>query len=79
MHRIHHSREPQHFNKNFGVVTSVWDRLFGTAYFPAKDEWPDTGIVNQSEPSTVREFLFPSLMGEPIEGNKTAVTRLGHT
>src|SRR4051794_37201946 len=37
-HRIHHSVEPQHFDKNFGAGTSLWDQLFGTAYFPAEDE-----------------------------------------
>lgn len=31
-HRIHHSTEVKHYNKNFGTVTPVWDRLFGTWY-----------------------------------------------
>jgi len=30
MHRIHHSAHPQDGMSNFGVVFSVWDRLFGT-------------------------------------------------
>jgi sterol desaturase/sphingolipid hydroxylase (fatty acid hydroxylase superfamily) len=60
MHRIHHSREAKHYDKNFGVVTSIWDRLFGTAYFPAEDEWPATGLADRREPQTVLEFLFPS-------------------
>lgn len=29
-HRLHHSREEEHFDKNFGGVLIVWDRLFGT-------------------------------------------------
>lgn len=57
IHRIHHSIEPQHFNKNFGVFTTIWDRLFGTAYFPRSDEWPATGILEAEEPRTVREWL----------------------
>ena len=29
-HQIHHSADASHFNKNFGVMMAVWDRLFGT-------------------------------------------------
>lgn len=57
VHRIHHSREPHHFDKNFGVVTLLWDRLFGTAYFPSTEEWPATGLSDMPEPCSVREWL----------------------
>jgi sterol desaturase/sphingolipid hydroxylase (fatty acid hydroxylase superfamily) len=30
-HRVHHSAEPGHRDRNFGMTYSVWDRLFGTA------------------------------------------------
>lgn len=30
LHWIHHSNNPKYFNKNFGRVLSVWDRIFGT-------------------------------------------------
>jgi len=29
-HRVHHSLESRHINRNFGGVLIVWDRLFGT-------------------------------------------------
>lgn len=32
-HRLHHSLEEKHFNKNFGTVTPLWDRIFGTWYY----------------------------------------------
>ena len=35
-HRIHHSLEERHFDKNFGAFTTLWDRLFGTACFPER-------------------------------------------
>lgn len=57
-HRIHHSIEPIHYNKNFGSFTTVWDTLFGTAHFPTPEEWPDTGIVDQDEPKNLTEFLL---------------------
>ena len=56
-HRLHHSLEPKHFNKNFGTSTPLWDVLFGTAYFPSKDEWPEVGLEGVSEPETVKEYL----------------------
>ncbi|WP_313080232.1 sterol desaturase family protein [Pulveribacter sp.] len=44
-HRIHHSVEHRHWDRNFGVFTQLWDRVFGTRYVPAKDEYPSTGIA----------------------------------
>lgn len=42
-HRVHHSRLPQHFDKNFSDRLVIWDRVFGTAYL-AEDEYPPTGV-----------------------------------
>lgn len=58
LHRIHHSMEPRHFDKNFGLFTTLWDSLFGTLYVPATDEWPPTGVADFPEPTTMREFLL---------------------
>lgn len=30
MHQLHHSVAPEHLDKNFGQIFSVWDRLWGT-------------------------------------------------
>ncbi|MEJ2177019.1 MAG: sterol desaturase family protein [Gammaproteobacteria bacterium] len=30
MHRIHHGSDPADYGSNFGLVISVWDRIFGT-------------------------------------------------
>ena len=30
LHWIHHSSNPDHYDKNFGMIFSFWDRLFGT-------------------------------------------------
>ena len=35
-HQIHHSTNPEHFNKNLGFALAVWDWLFGTLHIPAK-------------------------------------------
>lgn len=44
-HRIHHSVEPQHRNKNFCQMLPIFDVIFGTAWKPGKDEFPKTGLV----------------------------------
>jgi sterol desaturase/sphingolipid hydroxylase (fatty acid hydroxylase superfamily) len=30
MHKIHHSNNPEHFDKNLGNLFVIWDRIFGT-------------------------------------------------
>ncbi len=56
-HRIHHSLETRHFDRNFGAFTTLWDRLFGTAWMPAKDEWPATGIAEVDQPRTLHQWV----------------------
>jgi sterol desaturase/sphingolipid hydroxylase (fatty acid hydroxylase superfamily) len=59
-HRAHHSLEERHFEKNFGILFTVWDRIFGTAYFPADDEWPETGVEGVPPPTSIGDYLlFP--------------------
>lgn len=57
-HRIHHSLEERHFNRNFGTITPLWDVLFGTAWFPKADEWPKVGLADVPEPKTMRDYLL---------------------
>jgi sterol desaturase/sphingolipid hydroxylase (fatty acid hydroxylase superfamily) len=37
-HQLHHSVAQKHWDKNFGLAFSIWDRLFGTLVIPEKDE-----------------------------------------
>lgn len=41
-HQIHHSVEPHHFDKNFGAILAIWDRLGGSLHL--------------SEPATKLQF-----------------------
>lgn len=56
-HRIHHSIEPRHFNRNFAANTPLWDWVFGTIYRPGRDEWPAVGVDFRREPRTIGEWL----------------------
>jgi sterol desaturase/sphingolipid hydroxylase (fatty acid hydroxylase superfamily) len=48
-HRIHHSRLPQHSDKNFAAVFPIIDILFGT-WFPPEKEPPPTGVSEPVNP-----------------------------
>lgn len=73
-HRIHHSLEPRHFDKNFGILFSFWDRMFGTVYDPRPSEWPDTGVEGLQPPRSLLDYLvFPLRhMGLAAEGSSAA-------
>lgn len=48
-HRVHHSIEDEHHDKNFGVFFSIWDWLFRTNY-QNYDIYPETGITDSDFP-----------------------------
>jgi len=60
-HRVHHSADPQHYNTNFGMTYSFWDRLFGTSAprseAPARYGVPGLGVPE----SFTRQLAFPFL------------------
>lgn len=48
-HRLHHSIHQHHRDCNFGLVLTVWDRMFGTMY-KNFDEYPATGTEDEFFP-----------------------------
>lgn len=58
-HRIHHSIEEKHQNKNFAQFFPVIDILFGTYYHPSRDEFPETGLKEQKEITFKESLLQP--------------------
>lgn len=45
-HRVHHSRNPEYIDKNYGGMLIVWDRLFGTFKSEDKSNPPVYGLVH---------------------------------
>ncbi|WEK47225.1 MAG: sterol desaturase family protein [Candidatus Andeanibacterium colombiense] len=43
-HQIHHSRDPVHYNSNYGSQLAIWDWLFGTLRVAGKHEELQFGI-----------------------------------
>ena len=56
-HRVHHSIDPAHIDKNFSVMFPFWDWLFGTQCLPKGDEFPETGVVGLLSPNGWRLVL----------------------
>lgn len=61
-HRIHHSIESHHQNKNFSTHFPIWDVLFGTYHRPSRQEYPRTGVVGEPSNPSVREILIGPLL-----------------
>ena len=60
VHRVHHSLDAKQGNSNFGVLSPVWDLLFGTYTDPAEVEVSATGIEGDPIPHRfVTELLWP--------------------
>jgi sterol desaturase/sphingolipid hydroxylase (fatty acid hydroxylase superfamily) len=46
VHRIHHSKLPEHLDKNFAGYFPLWDVIFGTYHDPKPGEYPPTGLTS---------------------------------
>jgi len=58
-HRVHHARNPEYIDKNYGGVTIIFDRLFGT--FVEEDEKNNPveyGIVKQIHTYNILKINF---------------------
>jgi sterol desaturase/sphingolipid hydroxylase (fatty acid hydroxylase superfamily) len=76
MHHTHHSYLEKHWDSNLGLVTSIWDRMFGTLYIADKYEETPWGLApkDQSEYTTLSDNLMTPfreiiriLRGQPKE------------
>ncbi|HBL27238.1 MAG TPA: hypothetical protein DD490_10425 [Acidobacteria bacterium] len=59
-HRVHHSVDEVHHDKNFGLTFSIWDHLFGTQH-REYDIYPETGINDRDFPFEQNRRSFASL------------------
>jgi sterol desaturase/sphingolipid hydroxylase (fatty acid hydroxylase superfamily) len=58
-HRIHHSLESRHFNKNFCKMFPLFDVVFGTAWKPDRDEFPMTGLAGERATGFLDGIIWP--------------------
>ncbi|MEO9965302.1 MAG: sterol desaturase family protein [Reichenbachiella sp.] len=45
-HRVHHAVDEKYYNKNFGFILIIWDRIFGTWSEPDLSSKPVIGLVD---------------------------------
>ena len=57
-HQIHHSKDPNHYNRNFGTSLAVWDWLFGTLYVIRGPESLEFGLDEEKEKSLMTQRLW---------------------
>ena len=70
-HRIHHSFQDEHLDKNFAAFFPLWDIVFGSYHHPRRHEFPATGLgsgenYNNLWVATIlpfREWLGPKYLG----------------
>jgi sterol desaturase/sphingolipid hydroxylase (fatty acid hydroxylase superfamily) len=82
-HQIHHSSDPEHHDRNFGNVLSVFDRAFGTYHEPpAERPALRFGLAGEHRenhkllPSLMRPFLafLPALKNPPLKSDAREAT-----
>ena len=83
-HRIHHSADVRHYDRNFGLSFTIWDRIFGTAVVTS--ERPAAyGVDGPMPHSFVRQLVFPfataarTLMRQPPKPAPTWETPIVRT
>jgi sterol desaturase/sphingolipid hydroxylase (fatty acid hydroxylase superfamily) len=75
-HLIHHSSAPEHYNKNFGVVFSMWDHLWGTFVSPDKTAVKEVGAGKLENPVQAAWLMTGILDGETTSWLRSKVRRL---
>lgn len=63
-HQIHHSVDKKHWNKNYGVVLAIWDRLGGSHHHAEREEPLSFGLnagQNAKSHSLQQIYLQPCL------------------
>jgi sterol desaturase/sphingolipid hydroxylase (fatty acid hydroxylase superfamily) len=61
-HQLHHSVAEKHWDRNFGLTLSIWDRMFGTLVVPEKNEdfvFGLTGNEDREYQSLYRLHVLP--------------------
>ena len=62
-HRIHHSVQVNHMDKNFATFFPMIDVFFGTYYKPRKHEFPKTGLADGSDMGSFKEATISPFVG----------------
>jgi hypothetical protein len=68
---LHHSRSPEVYDRNFGGLFAVWDRLFGTHADSAVSSKFDLGFAKRTA-----QYGLPGTIGEQRVVNNPVLSHL---
>jgi sterol desaturase/sphingolipid hydroxylase (fatty acid hydroxylase superfamily) len=73
MHQVHHSIAPKHWDKNMGLMLSIWDYLFNTLYIPEGHEELQFGINGEDIGVHNPHATVGGALIEPVRRRRLAV------
>jgi sterol desaturase/sphingolipid hydroxylase (fatty acid hydroxylase superfamily) len=76
VHRIHHSIDPVHHNRNFADALPIFDIVFGTYHRPAKEEFPPTGLGDEYR---APRSIWSAQMGPVLSAAKLLLPKSGES
>jgi len=67
-HQVHHSRNPAHFDKNFGQTLAIWDWMFGSLYIAAHEDKSDDFRIglDGAENKALSTHRFGTMLWDPV-------------
>jgi sterol desaturase/sphingolipid hydroxylase (fatty acid hydroxylase superfamily) len=80
-HRIHHSDNPAHFDRNMGYLLSIWDWMAGTLHMPRKGETVTLGIGHEGRmhDGVTNSFWLPcKLAWRRLSGRRSPANPAGN-
>lgn len=72
-HRVHHGSDRKYLDKNYGGITIIWDRLFGT--FQVEEETPRYGLARDFDTRNPISVWFSEWPGVFEDIHKARSTR----
>jgi sterol desaturase/sphingolipid hydroxylase (fatty acid hydroxylase superfamily) len=72
VHRIHHSVNAEHYNRNFADALPIFDIVFGTFHRPVREEFPATG---PGPDSSAPHSLWSAQLGPIVAVGRLLATR----
>lgn len=73
-HQIHHSRAPEHHDRNYGEIFAIWDWMFGSLYLPKEQEKLQFGLSDpQGAPLEQPHGTFLAALVRPFADSLDAL------
>lgn len=80
-HRVHHAKNPEYIDRNYGGVLIIWDRIFGTFVEERDDIVIDYGITRQIQshnPLYLTLHEWKDMFADVFSENKSLWQRISH-